>query len=864
MKKSFCYTVLLQFIMSYMLPVVVPAQASNATQPIKLDYLAPQTYLIEDIQVVGNQTLDREAIIALVGIKVGDAVDLPGTTITEAIHRLWKQRLIRDVAVYASQVKDQHVVLTIHIIESPRLSDYSFEGIKSRAKEKLLEKLTLVKGKVVTDELIKHTKQVIKDYWVEKGYSDTVVAITSVPDPEQAGHVQLNIKIDKGNKWIVNGVDFEGNEHIDSDVLRNQLKNTRGKARFTLVKDILKQVVTLKPIKKGGVLWHMPSLEELNNYYRKHVVLFPSKFSPTRFEEDKNRIIDYYQSKGFRDIAIIDETVCEQENGLLNTKIKLEEGKQYRIGSIRWVGNYCYKDEKLSKILDIKEGDIYNPSLIQQKLQPGYQGESIGALYANNGYLFFGAEPVEVGLEGNRIALEIRIQEGPEVRINKVLIQGNRITHDKVIRRELRTLPGDKFSFTKMQRSYRELAMLNIFDRNIGIDPIPNADNTVDIKYTVKDRPKFEVKFSGTFAGEEGFVGGLALATNNFSLGNLFTGKLPVGGGQTLGLTAQTNGKQYKNFEFQFTEPWLGGTQPRQFYVSLNRSFEGNTGSAGGSVGLGTRLSWPDDYAVLRSSIAYYRHYYKDYDLLDTGRKFDKIDGILNDLSATVSLERDSTDSPIYPKEGSKLELSTRLTPPWAWFSDTASGSGKYNWKEYHQWIVDGSYFLRLFHDLVLNARGQFGMLGNFSSRKSIGPFERFYLGGGVGPGTGALRGKESISLRGYKDESITPKDRGTGYKGGVIYDKMMLELRYPVISNYFTSVYALAFAEAGNTWAHYKYYNLFDLKKSAGVGLRLYLPFIAGATLGFDWGYGFDKAPGDKSKNKLEFHFALGAGSRR
>ena len=866
MTKSCYHNVLLQLIMSYMASVGALAQTTPPAQPLALHYTAPDSYLIEDIQVTGIQTLDQEAIVAITGLKAGDTVPIPGPAIKDAIQRLWKQQLIKDVAIYASQGKEHRVVLTIHITESPRLSAYSLEGIKRKEQEKLLEKLALVKGKVVTDELIKNTQQLIEDYWIEEGYLHTKVTITSLPDPTQTDHTQLNIKIDKGEQLSINAVHFQGNQHISSNVLRAQMQHIQEKPRFTLVKDMLKQVLTLQPIRQEGILWRPLNFEEISHYFQEHVILCSSKLNPTKLEEDKKRIISYYQRKGFRDVAIVDEAVYKQDDDLLNVWIKIEEGKQYRVGDIRWVGNYLYDDDTLHQILDIKKGDLYNPSLLQQRLYNNPAGKDIASLYIDDGHLFFQAEPVEVGLEGNTVALEIRLQEGPQARINKVLIEGNSLTHDYVIQRELRTLPGDKFSRAKLQRSYRELALLNIFDPAIDILPIPNfADNTVDIRYKVKERPKFEVKFSLSLGGgNQDFIGALTLATNNFSLGNLFRWRLPVGGGQTLGLRAETNGKEYKNFSFQFTEPWLGGKRPRQFHLSLSKSFEGNRGSAGGRVSLSTKLSWPDDYTIWRSSIAYYRHNYEDYDLLGTGEKFAK--GMLHDLSTSISLERNSTDNPIYPKEGSKLELSAHLTPPWSWCSheddSRLSKPAKYRWKEYHQWMLDGSYFLRLLDDLVLNFRGHFGVLGKFPAQKSIGPFERFYLGGN-GLTARALRGKENISLRGYKDDYITPEDKETGYKGGVIYDKFVLELRYPIIFHYFTSIYALAFAEAGNTWAQYEDCHFFKVKKSAGVGLRVYVPFLIGTTLGFDWGYGFDKKPTDKAADKLAFHFSIGMGLR-
>ncbi len=864
MKKSFYHTVLVPLVASYVLAAGALAQTTSTSQAFELNQTAPANYLIEDIQITGAKSLDKEAIIALLGIKSGDTVQIPGPAITDAIQRLWQQKLVKDVAIYASQVTNHHVVLTVSITESPRLSDYSLEGIKKKEREKLIEKLSLVKGRIVTDELIKNTQQIIQDYWLEKGYLYATVTITSFPDPAFPNHIRLKIKIDKGEQPSVNAIHFEGNQHISSNFLRGQMQHIREKPRFTLVKDILKQALTLRPIRKGGVLWRPISLKKSWDYLQEHVILFFSKFNQAKFEEDKKRVISYYQSKGFRDAAIVEDVIYKQEDALLNVSMKVEEGTRYLVGDIRWVGNHLYDDDTLNQILNIKKGDIYNPLLLQQRLYNNPLGEDIASLYMDKGYLFFQVDPVEVGLTRDTVDLEMCIQEGPQAYINKVLIEGNTLTHDHVIRRELRTLPGDKFNRTKIQRSYRELAQLNLFSPDIGILPIPNlVDKTVDIKYKVKDRPQFEIKFSGGW-GSSGFMGSMILATNNFLLSNLWRSRLPMGGGQTLGIKAETDAKKYKNFSLEFTDPWLGGKRPRHFHMSLNKAHEDNRGSIGGYVSLGTRLSWPDDYTLLTGSLAYHHHDYRDYDLLDNEKKST---GTLDDLSISIALKRDSTGpNPIYPTEGNMLALNANFTPPWS--SILSKGniesyeSGQYRWKEYHQWMLDGSYFLRLLDDLVLNVRGHFGVLGKFPSQTSIGPFERFYLGGTSFPER-TVRSKEHISLRGYEEDYIAPKDKISGYKGGVIYDKFVLELRYPIISNYLASAYMLAFAEGGNAWAGYKNFAPFDLKRSVGVGLRVHLPFVIGTTVGFDWGYGFDKMLADKGDNKLDFHFSIGINSR-
>jgi outer membrane protein insertion porin family len=863
MSNSFYRTFLMPFVASCALVAGAAAQTVPISHPLVLNYVAPDSYLIEDIQVVGTKSLDKEAIVALLGIKPGDEVQIPGPAITDAIKGLWKQELVKNVAIYASQVMDRRVVLTVSITESPRLSDYSFEGIKKKEQGKLVEKLSLAKGRIVTDEFIKDTQEIIQNYWLEEGYLYAKVSISSLPDSMSPDHVRLSIKIDKGDQLHINTIYFKGNHHVSSNVLKGQMRHMREKPHFTLVKDILERAVTLRPFSKGGVLWRPVGFEESWNYVKEHVILSFSKWNQAKFEEDKKRIIGYYQSQGFRDAAIVEDTVSRQGDKV-DVCMTVEEGIRYRVGDIKWVGNYLYDDDTLSQILDIKKGDVYNPPLLQQRLHSNPKGEDVASLYMDEGHIFFQADPVETRLRGNTMDLEICIQEGALAYINKILIEGNALSHDYVIRRELRTLPGDKFSRANIQRSYRELAQLNLFNPTIEILPIPNfLDKTVDIKYKVKDRPQFEVKVAGSW-GSNSFMGAIILATNNFSLANLWRLRTPMGGGQTVGLVAETDAKGYKNFSLQFAEPWLGGKKPQYFHVQLNRGHEEKTSSTGGNVSIGTRLSWPDDYTSCTGSFTYCRNTYRDYDLLDNGQKSE---GVLDDLVVHVLLKRDSTGpSAVYPKEGSKLMLQASLTPPWSLlFSEGNSGSdasGQHHWKEYHQWMVDGSFFLQLLENLVLNVRGHFGVLGGFSSQKGTGPFERFSLGG-VNALKRTVRGKKYISLRGYEEDYIMPTDDVSGYKGGVIYDKIVVELRYPVISSYLASVYVLAFAEGGNAWVGYKDFSPFDLQRSVGVGLRVYLPFIIGTSVGFDWGYGFDKTLANQGGNKLEFHFSMGVDLR-
>ncbi|MEL6412513.1 MAG: POTRA domain-containing protein [Bacteroidota bacterium] len=880
-----------------------PSTSAQAT-PLSLNYMAPDSYLIQDIRVTGNTSLDTAAIIALSGLQVGDTILLPGPTITDAIQRLWQQKLVRDIAIYAQAVEKGTVILTIHVTENLRLSSYTFKGIKKKQIAALEEKANLTQGQVVTQALLQKIRKTIQDYWAKEGYLNATTHISTEPDPEHENCVQLTIHTHQGEKRIINEIQFEGNHQLDSAQLKAAMQHIRERPRVTLVQDLLKQTLTLKPIRKGGFLWRPVNVKGLNSYFWEHVILFSSKFDQAQFEADQQRIIDCYRSHGFRDAKIVAAQVEEYDTDSLNVKINVQEGTQYRIRSIRWAGNYLHSDEELNEILNMQPGDLYNAVLLKQRLNSNPEGSDVSSLYYNDGYLFFRADPVEVGLTDNTVDLEIRIQEGPQAYINKVIIEGNTLTHDYVIRRELRTLPGDKFSRAKVMRSYRELSLLNIFDPAIDIQPIPNpADGTVDIKYRVNERPKAEIKATASWGGEaHGLIGALVLGTNNFSARDLFRFKKwrPIGAGQALNLKAELNGSSYKGFSMQFMEPWLGGARPTSLSFTLSVSSQtrlgerfkndksnsetlsvlGSTSDAaedkkkygeaslsvvGGRVGLGRRLSWPSDYFTLRSSFSYYRHSYKNYNFLGKGTK---MDGVNNDLALQVSLERNSIDSPIYPTKGSIVGLHTRVTPiPFSLFSSEDYSKlpeeQKLKWTEYHQWMLDASYFLTLVEKLVLCTKGHFGILGGFSSKLGTGPFKRFFLGGGGMSGQTTLLAEEDIALRGYPDEYFRPQDKKNSYLGGVIYDKFVVELRYPIIESYLTHIHALAFAEAGNTWGNYSDYTFFDLKKSAGVGIRIYLPFLIGTTINLDWGYGFDRHPADRQQDKLEFHFSMGMNLR-
>jgi len=866
----------------------VIAQTPATSSLVELDYQHPTNYIIDDIEFVGVRSLEPEALLAISNLSIGDTVQIPGTAITHAIQKLWQQKIIKDISVYVARVVGNRITLVFHIVESPRLSTYTFTGVKKREEKKLIEKLSLVRGRIVTPKLIKSVKDTLRKHFLNEGYKDIQIDIKSLSDPNDADYNQLEIHIQKGEKLIVNKILIRGNYNISSDVLKAHLQHFHEKPRFTLVKDILYKICTLQPIKKGGILWRQPNLEEAIIYFKKHFILHSTKFIKHKYVYDKQRLIQYYHNQGYRDATIIKDEVYKVREGFLNVALDIQEGEKYYIRNIKWVGNYIHDVATLNKTLGIRPGSVYSPMLLQGRLAFNPTGKDISSLYMDDGYLFFHVEPIEVAIEGNKVDLELRIQEGPQATINNVNIRGNIYTHEHVIRRELKTLPGDKFNKSKVLRSQRELAMLNVFDPNkIGIIPFPNpANNTVDLLYSVKEAPRFDLKVGAGLASGSELSFNVDVGTNNFSLANALRGKRPLGDVQSLHLKAEFHGKNQQDFTLQFIEPWLIGQKPTALSFAITKSFQQHgehkpsnfpkindangisspkkggkhsfLNSFGVKSSLGKRLSWPDDYCAIKIGTGYRYYNYYRYDVFDNNTQ---VSDTTQEWLAEITLERNSINQPTYPTEGSLISLQLKLTPPYSLFSQQHSSklslSEKLKWKEYHQTILDFGYFYNPFGDWVLNIFANGGALGSYSPNNTIGFFERFSMGG-TGLKDFSLLGKELISLRGYPEGYITPKDKdaGTGYQGGVLFNKVGMELRHPIIKSTMCFIYGLVFAEAGNTWARYEDWKILDLKKSAGLGVRFHSPI---GLIGLDWGYGFDKS----GTQELEVHWSFGSNIR-
>ncbi|MVM30847.1 outer membrane protein assembly factor BamA [Spirosoma sp. HMF4905] len=826
----------------------------NTAAPVEsndlLNYASPKEYEIAGLTVTGTRYLDPNSLVSLAGLKIGDKIRIPGEVVGSSVRKLMESGLLDNVELFATNVNENKVSLMFRVQERPRLYRVSFLGVKKGEQDNLKDKIKLNLGKIVTNTITKNTQMAVRKYFVDKGFLNTKVKITTIPDSTR-NNATMRVLVDKGQKVKISKINFEGLNELDETAVRMKMKSTK-EQRFGRV-------------------------------------FTPSKFIPKKYEEDKKKLLEYYNKLGYRDATIEHDTVVHKGGNTISINLKLNEGHQYYYRNIDFSGNYLYTATQLRQVLGITKGDVYNPEDLDKRMN-GNPGQDLSSQYMDLGYLYYNAQPIEKSIEGDSIDLEIRIFEGKQATINKVILNGNTKTSDHVVMRTIRTLPGQKFSKTNLIRTQRELSTLGYFDpEKIGINPVPQSDGTVDIEYTVEEKPSDQIELSGGWGGYVGFVGTLGLTFNNFSARNIpnFSAwkPLPAGDGQRVQLRFQANGSQYQVYSLSFTEPWLGGRKPnalsvsashtvyRTFYdpanpYSIYQSLQGRTPTGSYTntaitIGLGRQLKIPDDYFSLTNSISYQRYDLNNLDLFYIGYK----DGISNNITFNTTLSRNSIDNPQFPRTGSSFTLSGSFTPPYsAWRTTTATEAprDKYKFVEYHKWMFDASWFQTVFGKLVLNTRAHLGFLGSYNKRTAIGPFERFILGGSglAGQGQFALA-QDIIGLRGYDDRSVYTADydravdQTSRSQGGVVYNKFVAELRYPVSLNPSATIFVLTFLEAGNNWASYKQYNPFDLKRSMGFGARIFMP--AFGLIGIDYGYGFDKIPGVKDHASGQFHFTIG-----
>lgn len=806
------------------------AQTDSVAQKpeIRIDYMLPKEYEIGGISIKGADRLDEDLIILYSGLTVGEKITIPGDKISEAVDKMWKQGYFEDIQLSVTKIEGRTIYLEFDFKTKPAMRYFTFTGAGGDG-DKLREKINLVSGNIVTENLKMTTLAKIKDFYIDKGYHNCEVSIKENKDTNSTrGDVNLNIIINKGKRVKVQQIIVHNNKALTDSQIRKSMPETKQRAWW--------------------------------RFWKK------SMYSEHNFRQDLKSVIERYNKEGYRNARIVSDTVYKLPNGHLQIEITVNEGNKFYFGDITWSGNTKYSSEDLTKRLRIKKGDPYNSAQLQQNLTYDPTGVDISSLYQDDGYLFFQAIPTEVRIHNDSIDIDIRLHEGKQARIGRVNIVGNERTNDHVIRRELRTYPGDLYSRDAVLRSIRELNQLQYFTIESLQAPeiVPDQQKgTVDITYNVEEKSFDRLELSGGWGGYSGLLGTIGVNFTNFSMRNLFNKKawrpLPVGDGQSFAVRAQSNGQYYHNLSASFTEPWLGGHKPNALTTSVYYTYMDNgwysrhagqqyVGIFGASVSLGMRLKKPDDYFTLIHGLSF-----QHYDLKDYPGGFIFKTGNSNNINYRITLGRNSIDDPIFPRLGSDVSLSGQFTPPYSLLNQkdysVLSDKEKYRWLEYYKLSFRVAWYFNPVADLVFAARARFGFLGSYNPDIGTSPFERFYLGGDGLTGWG-MDGREIIGMRGYVAEALSPD------KGAAAFNKFTFEIRYPITLSPMLSLYVLTFLEAGNSWASFQQVDPFQTYKSAGIGLRLFMPQFG--LIGLDWGYGFDPVTGRKNANGSQFHFSL------
>lgn len=838
-------------ICAFSLSVDVRAQ-DTVKQYMNLDYNRPIEYTIVSMETKGNKYIDRNIIIFNTGLSYNQVIRIPGSELSMAVENLWNLGYFSNVIVYAKKIENGKIYLVFEVAERPRLEKFQFKGISVSEQKKVREELFLKGGMVINEDLLNRVNRELKNYYYKNGYYNVSIDIKQIPSDTIPNSRYFRIGIDKGKKVKVHDIEFVGNFDLTDAELRRVLKKTKRKRH------------------------------KLN-------IFASSKYVEATYKDEIKSVVAKYNSRGYRDASVTFDSVVRISKNRVAIKIGVNEGRKYYFRNITFTGNNKYSSSDLTKVLGIKKGDIYDQSVLDERIYFSPNGNDISSLYMDDGYLFFGVTPVEVNVENDSIDIEVRIIERTQAVYNKITIKGNTKTSDHVILREIRTRPGQKFSRNDIQRSIRDLSQLGFFDAQaMGVNPIPNpANGTVDIEFTVAEKANDQIELSGGWGGNRsaytgssaygygGLVGTLGLTLNNFSTRKLFKpsmwSPLPAGDGQKLSIRAQSNGLYYQSYNFSFTEPWFGGKKPNSFTFSVyktNQSFDSKSKSdpskqfiriAGASVSLGKRLKWPDDFFSAFFSLSFQQYNLQNangaYGLqINTGRS--------NNVEFKYVISRNSISDPIFPASGSNYSLSIAMTPPISLLSNkdynTLSASEKFKWIEYHKWKFDVENYTPITKKFVLATKMRFGYLGYYNKAVGLSPFERFMVGGSGLNSFGQI-GTEIISLRGYPDRTITENAVGGSGSGAAIFNKFTAELRYPVTTSPSATIFLLGFVEGGNAWVASRNYNPYDLKRSAGAGIRLFLPMFG--LLGLDYAYGFDwktLSTGLTSKPG-QFHFFIG-----
>lgn len=878
LKRYKVFSIALACLFMLMTGYVANAQIQVGNDLSEVDYSFPREYEIGGITVTGVEYVDPAVVSMLSGLSVGMKVKVPGDKISNAIRRLWEQGLFEDIQITYTQKVAGKIFLNIDMKERPRISKFSLKGFKRSEAEEVRKKINLTRGDVATEHTYNKTKSIIHDYYAKKGYLNAEVKITEVPDTTTVNYVNLVISVDKKNKVKIGDIYVNGNEVLTDAQVRGAMKETKRRGKFdplrplgAVVVNSVWDIVTLKPIDAEDE-WAWYITENIRPRIFKS-----SRFNEDDFKSDKELIIKKYNEKGYRDAKIVRDSIFVMDDKNIGIMLDISEGDKYYFGNITWVGNTKYDTATLNKVLGIRKGDVYNQDLLDQNLTYSEGGYDITSLYMDDGYLFFRVDPVEIRVENDTIDLEMRMNEGEQATIKHVTVKGNTKTNDRIIIREMYTRPGQLYSRSDIIRTIRELSALQYFDsEKLTPDIQPNpADGTVDINYVVEETPNDQIELSAGW-GYGRLMLSLGLNLNNVSLRNFFKKDawrpIPAGDGQKLSFRIQTYGTTYINYGVSFTEPWLGGRKPNALTVSFYHSIYRNTyietigtfRQTGISAGIGQRLKWPDDYFTLYNGINLIKYNLWNYKSIFN---FGTGNGNFNIIGYNISFGRNSTSNPIYPRYGSEFILSLELTPPYSiihpvdyealYPDEDEREDAMFHWVEFHKWKFKAAMYAEVADKLVLMTRMRFGFLGYYNPKIGITPFQRFCLGGDGLTGSYNFDGRELIGMRGYANNSLTPDYYVNGNEGGNIFVKYTMELRYPLSLAPTATIYALTFVEAGNDWLGFDRFDPFDLYRSAGVGVRIYLPMFG--MLGLDWGYGFDEVPGIPDANGSQFHFSIG-----
>jgi outer membrane protein insertion porin family len=852
------------------------ATTQQGPSNVEVNYASPKEYTIAEVTVTGTKFYDASSLLSVTNLQKGDKVRIPGPAVSDAIKKLMDQGILEDVQVLSLKVEGDQIWLEVRVKERPRLGKILFTGIGKSDQDGLNEKIKLIKGKIITETLIKNAELTVKKYFIEKGYMNIGIKTTQLQDSLRKGNqATLKFAINKGSKVKIDSIQFNGREKMPLSQVLSKMKDTKAR--------------------------------------RSSGLFSSSKFNDKKFEADKIKLIEYYNKKGFRDARILSDKIVPAEDGkTVKLVIDIDEGRKYYFRNITWSGNYIHPDTLLTAILGIKKGDVFDMEELNKKIN-GVPANDVSSLYMDDGYLFFNTDPQEVSIDGDSIDVNIQINEGKQATINKIILNGNTKTSDHVVMREIRTLPGQKFSKTDLIRTQRELSTLGYFNQEkIGINPVPRPDGTVDIEYTVEEKPSDQIELSGGWGGYIGFIGTLGVVFNNFSAKNITNLKawkpLPSGDGQKMAVRFQATGKQYQNYSVSFTEPWLGGKKPNSLSVSINRSvyripgqlsyasspysqgynpygyggaygggyggygsgygsgYGGGGYGAGGvydakdstsqqfntmsfSVGLGKRLRKPDNYFTLMSNLAYTVYDTRNFGIYPNGKT--------NGFTFATTISRNSVSDPTFPRSGSSFTLTGTFTPPYSLLGWTKSTS----FLEYYKTMFDAAWYTSVVGKLVLSTRAHFGLVGRYNKDKPYTLFERFDLGGsGMNMQGNFYNARDIVALRGYDDRIIGPRSADGTTLGGIAYNKFVAELRYPISLNPSATIFVLAFAEGGNNFGSMKEYNPFNLRRSAGLGARIFMP--AFGMIGLDFGKGFDPldgVPGVANRGLKAFTFSIG-----